>query len=97
MSYFTQAKLAADQGLLLRVTACAALEQLEDAANWAARRMWSLSSQPGWDATYAAALSVGKPKPGEDETVITDAMILAAVQALRPPPTTTDSLTSPAE
>ncbi len=37
------------------------------------------------EAQYAYALQVGNPNPGGDETVITDADILAAVQATWPP------------
>lgn len=108
MSYLTQSRLAADQILLQRVTACAVLEGVRDAPRWVQEKAWALSAQPGWVAAYASAAAaraawtkeIGTPQPpqaGESESAVTDEMILTAVQALRPPPTTTDSLTSPAE
>ena len=53
---------------------------------WAQQQPWALSAQPGWDAAYASAIAAKNPAPGADEAVISDGMILAAVQALRPPP-----------
>lgn len=96
MTYLTQAAIAADQQLLLRVTACAAAEGASDPAFWAQSHVWQLSAQPGWDAAYAYAIAHGVERPGADESVIGDGMILAAVQSLRPPPDTTDSPMSPA-
>lgn len=83
MSYLTQAKLAADQTIILRTTACAVSEGIRDPGFWAQQKAWQLSAQPNWDSAYASALAVKNPMPGADEGVITDGMILAAVQALR--------------
>lgn len=82
MSYLTQAQLAGDQFLLLRVTACAASENVDNPQAWTMLHAWQLSAQPGWDEAYAYAIANGVEEPGADETVITDPMILSAVQAL---------------
>lgn len=82
MSYWVQAKLAADSAIMQRVTACAASEGESDPAYWAQQRAWKLSAQPGWVAAYKSALDGGDTKPGQNEAAITDGMILAAVQAL---------------
>lgn len=81
MSYLVQSRLAADQAIMQRVTACAALEGVEDPSFWVSQRAWKLSAQPGWVEKYAA----GGASPGANESAITDAMILAAVQTLREP------------
>lgn len=92
MSYYTQALLAQDQDIILRCTAAAAREGIPDPAYWAQTRLWQLSAQPGWDDAYASALASKVENPGRDEGVITDHMILSAVQALKLPETeeTTD-------
>lgn len=85
MSYLTQADLADDGDLRRRVTACAALEGIPNPEGWAYERRWELSAQPGWDAAYAYAVGQGVERPGSDAAVISDQMILAAVQHLREP------------
>lgn len=82
MSYLTQARLAGDQAILHRVTACAASEGIGDPSYWAQAHSWVLSAQPGWDDAYGYAFRSGVESPGEDEGVITDQMILAAVQKI---------------
>ncbi len=82
MSYLTQADLADDGMIRRRVTACAALEGIGNPDAWAYERRWQLSAQPGWSAAYEHAVTSGREDPGADPAVITDAMILAAVQAL---------------
>ena len=83
MSYYTQSVLSADQDVLARVAACAALEKVPSPQKWTWGRAWELSAQPGWDAAYAAALLNGVERPGRDESVISGPMILAAVNDLR--------------
>ncbi|MCS3426735.1 hypothetical protein [Leucobacter aridicollis] len=85
MSFYTQALIAADQDIVLRVTACAARERVQDPHSWTAQRMWEFSAQPGWREKYASALASGVQDPGRDEWVITDADILAAVQSILAP------------
>lgn len=86
MSYKTQATLANDSLLFNRITACAALEDISDPVTWSYNNKWLFSAQPGWSAAYAYALAA-KPgsEPGNDEAVITDGMILSAVQLIRGP------------
>ena len=84
MSYNTQAALAVDEDLRRRVAACAATQNVPSPLQWADSYLWRLSGSPGWDDAYAYALNASNPRPGHDEGVITDAMILAAVQPLVP-------------
>lgn len=92
MSYLTQSRLAADQTLLIRVTACAVMEGIESPQAWAFEHAWDLSAQPGWVAAYGSAKLAHEadpetvPLPGENEAAITDQMILSAVQALNTSP-----------
>jgi hypothetical protein len=85
MSYKTQAKLADDLEIRARITACVATEGEKEPQRWVTENKWLLSAQPGWDAAYAYAITAGNNHPGDDEGVITDGMILSAVQAIRPP------------
>lgn len=83
MSYKTQALLTQDNSLINRIIACASLERIPDAVTWVYSNRWALSAQPGWDAAYASALAANPSAiPGDNEAVITDGMILSAVQAM---------------
>lgn len=82
MSYLAQARLASDSDLLARVTACAATENIPAPDEWAYRHRWVLSAQPGWAAAYASALESAVESPGAEASVISDGMILAAVQSI---------------
>ena len=46
--------------------------------------VWSVCSADDIEAAYASALAADNPDPGGDEAVITDQMILSAVQANLP-------------
>jgi hypothetical protein len=81
VSYFTISQMSHDPDLHERVSACAAQEQPDNPVQWAADNMLLLAAAPGWDAAWSSALAAGNPAPGRDEAVITDGMILAAVQA----------------
>jgi len=79
------ALMSRDPDLVARVQACAAQEVPgEDPYQWVAVNMLELCASPGWDAAWASALAAGNPSPGRDPAVISDAMILSAVQALQP-------------
>lgn len=89
MSYSSQALMADDPYLKVRVAQCAAQEGCATEAGidpdlwtyeW--RRVWA--SSPGWDVAWESALAADIPNPGADAGVITDGMILTQVQAMKP-------------
>lgn len=88
MSYATINRCANDPALQGRITAACAQEgsTAPDATMFAL--IWPLSSASDVEAAYASALAADNPDPGGDETVITDGMILANVQAHWPHPAT---------
>lgn len=86
VSYLTQAVLIEDGYLIKRITACAASEGIESPGGWVSSHAWRLSDEPGWVDAYRAAQAAGDKQPGANEAAITDAMILTAVQKLRPQP-----------
>lgn len=88
MSYNDVASMASTNTLQNRVTACAATEGEQYPVNWMAQNIWTVVSAPGWDASWASALAGGQTpeEAGENEGVITDAMILGSVQHIRNPP-----------
>lgn len=81
-SYKAQAILANNDQLLMRVAACAANHAVAGPVNWAYEHQWKLSAQSGWAEAYAAAIAASVPQPGNSETVITDSMILSAVESI---------------
>jgi hypothetical protein len=81
MAYWDIAQMSADPDLTSRCAASAAQEGAPDPRNWAADHMLVLAAQPGWSEAWASALAGGNESPGRDPAVITDGMILAAVQA----------------
>lgn len=82
MSYKAQAILSQNDHLMMRVAACASTQGIEAPVSWAYDRQWKLSAQPGWAQAYASAVASNVQQPGNSETVITDSMILSAVQAI---------------
>jgi hypothetical protein len=80
MSYSTINQCAADYSLIGRVSAAIAAEQVSP-STVINDMMWSVASKSDVEAAYASALAADNPDPGGDEAVITDGMILAAVQA----------------
>jgi hypothetical protein len=82
MSYNTQADLATDSDFLIRVIACAATQNIAQPERWVTEHKWELSAQPGWDEAYAYAIDTKVSHPGAQIAVISDAMILAGVQAI---------------
>jgi hypothetical protein len=87
MSYTAQAALAYDGEFLNRVTACASVEvpHSHQPVQWARDHIWWVSAAPGFADAYEYALLNENPEPGKDPSVITDAQILATVQALLVP------------
>jgi hypothetical protein len=82
MTYNDVADMAEDIALKRRVTAGVAKEGTLDPQGWLYPRYWEIVAQPGWDAAWASAVAGGVDNPGADEGVITDAMILSAIQAV---------------
>ena len=87
MAYWDQAQLSRDGDFNQRIGAAAAVE-VELAGRqplaWADERQWQISASPGFADAYASAVVSGNPRPGQDGAVITDGMILSAIQALYP-------------
>lgn len=81
MSYSSIFACAHDPALLGRVTAAAADEGSAEPDRHASQLIWPVSAASDIEAAYASALAAGNPNPGGDEAVITDQMILSAVQA----------------
>jgi hypothetical protein len=84
MSYSTGHLIALDQDLRNRA-AIAAAEQGVPAGeeeHWVFVHVRRLAIQPGWRESWESALANGVEHPGADPGVITDGMILSAVQAL---------------
>lgn len=87
MSYATVFEIRQDAWIRNRVSACVAVEGLPGRPEeWMTENAWELAAQPGWaDAwEYARTIHAEDPEylPGKDELVITDAMILSAVQLI---------------
>ena len=81
MSFSTINQCANDPAFLGRVTACAAGEGSSDPSVELYALRWPVAAAGDIEAAYASALAAGHPDPGGAEAVITDGMILAAVQA----------------
>lgn len=84
MSYNSIASLSLDADLKLRLAACVASEGKggDYPEGWVEANRWQFAATPGWGDAYGYAVAVGKERPGRDEGVITDPMILAAVQPM---------------
>ena len=86
MAYNDVYLLSVDLDFQHRVAACGATEHVaENADQWAFNHRWEMAAAPGFADAYASALAGGVPSPGLDPSVISDAQILAAVQAITAP------------
>jgi hypothetical protein len=95
-SYLAMSEIAMDESMINRVTACATQQaRLGNAPDivsassfglgvkdWAKNNQFVWAASPGWGAAWASAQAGGNEAPGKDPAVITDAMILSAVQDL---------------
>ena len=85
MSYKSVSACASDQAFFNRVQSCVVEQQLanDQPVNLgvAGPMLWTVASADDIEAAYEYALNSENPDPGGDETVITDTMILGAVQA----------------
>ena len=95
--YLAIAAIAQDEYMNERMRACVTQEAYQghiplgvnDAPQWVASNAYVWASAPGWGAAWQYALdsnpSADPPyEPGKDDAVITDGMILSAVQSLIP-------------
>jgi hypothetical protein len=81
MSFATIARSTDDEALAQRTRAAYAAEGVQDPSlAWNALR-WPVCSDPSVAEPYASAVAGNNPNPGGDESVITDGMLTAAVQA----------------
>ena len=85
MAYSDISLLAADWDFIQRTNACAATEGIPDPVNWTVTHQWQMAATPGFGDKYASALAINVPRPGWDQSVISDPDILSAVQALNVP------------
>jgi len=85
MPYADISLLALDYDFAQRVRACAATENIADPMQWFTDHQWQIAATPGFGDKYAYAIDMNVPRPGWDESVITDPDILSAVQALNTP------------
>jgi hypothetical protein len=91
--YLAIAAIANDESMVERMNAAAAQQShlgnapriVPDAEFWVNANKYVWASSPGWGDKWASALAGGIEDPGKDESVITDADILATVQALGGP------------
>jgi hypothetical protein len=81
MSFSTIFQCANDVAFQHRITACCAQEGQDDPVAAMAGMVWPISSHSDIEAAYASAVLSENPNPGGDESVVTDQMILGAVQA----------------
>jgi hypothetical protein len=81
MSYNTIYSCANDSSFQGRLTSAVAQEGAFDPGQVMFQLRWVVSTAADIEAAYASALAADNPNPGGDESVITDGMILSAVQA----------------
>lgn len=80
MSYYSGWQLANDQYFMNRVGFCAEVETL--GYDWGIDNRMTIAASPGFAEAYESALIAEVPNPGLDQSVISDAQILSAVQTL---------------
>lgn len=85
MSFATVNQVARDQAFVDRVTGCLATEEVPNPTSAVFDYIWFVASRDDVIAAYESAVAAGNPDPGGDPAVITDGMILAAVQAAPTP------------
>jgi hypothetical protein len=83
MAYTDIAQLHSDNDFIFRTQACVATEGELEPEQWVSEHIWEMAAAPGFGDAYAYAVASENPRPGNDPAVITDGMILGAVQAIR--------------
>jgi len=89
MAYSDVALLSSDNDFIARTRAAAAQEGEADPVQWSNAFIWQMAGSPGFGDKYASALAAEVPRPGNDQSVISDPEILSAIQAIRTPVTQT--------
>lgn len=83
MTYASIAAITQSNSLFQRLTACAAQQKREKPyPTWVSDRIWDIAVSPGWADKWASAIAAGIENPGADESVISDADILAVIQPM---------------
>lgn len=90
MSYKNVYDMAKDENLAIRIAGCVATQTgytlptgtVDHPVSIAEAIQWQCAGQPGWADAYAYAIATDVENPGLDEAVITDGMILSAVQSI---------------
>jgi hypothetical protein len=85
MAYSDVALLSSDNDFINRTRAAVAQEGEADPVQWSNDHQWQMAGMPGFGDKYAYAVAGGVVRPGNDQSVIADPEILAAVQSLRTP------------
>jgi hypothetical protein len=80
MSYLSIAACIADVDFTNRVRSCVA-DEGHDVNTIPTQLFYDVATADDIEAAYASALAANNPRPGGDEAVITDGMILSSVQA----------------
>jgi hypothetical protein len=92
MTYNSIGKIATSAGMNKRISAAAAQEGAEgNAQMFTMNNIWQIAASPGWAEAWESAEQTSSdnnnPDIGARNDVITDGMIIAAVQPiLNPPP-----------
>jgi hypothetical protein len=81
MSYSSISQMKNDPALRERINACCAQEGYASPEQVANQIMWQCVSHSDWASAYEQALLDLNRNPGGDGRVITDQMILSAVQS----------------
>ena len=85
MAYSDIALLTTDTDFIQRIRACSSSEGELDPLQWTQDHIWPMAGMPSFGDKYASAILNGIARPGNDQSVISDNDILAAVQSLRIP------------
>ncbi len=84
MAYNDVVQIAQDEAIYERIVAASAAERVTNPVQWARENVWHLAASPGWADAWAYAKDTAtvnvNPNTGERDDVITDQMILSAVQ-----------------
>lgn len=83
MAYSDVSLLASDSDFMQRTRACVSIEGEPEPVEWSNDHQWEMAATPGFGEKYTYAILTGNPRPGWDESVISDPDILSAVQTIR--------------